>query len=512
MVRMIWRTIIVLALLVLVAPALAETRVALVVGNGAYASARMVLPNPPADAKLVAALLERVGFSVDLVVDGSREQMYEALDRFAGKAETADIALFYFAGHGIQDLGQNYLMPVDAELKRQRDLRDRFVPLDDVLQSLSQARGAKILMLDACRDNEAVEALRAAVPRSRSAAVSRGLAPLPKVAGMLVAFATQPGVVAADGTAFNSPFTEALARHLAQPGLELRQMLTRVRVDVAKATDHKQIPEVSDSLLGEVFLNLSSESGSGERPAVPLLPPPPSRVQQQVAPQTPTAAPRPLDVARVAPSTSAAPLAQGALGQPQAAAVAQRAILYEESGEPQGGTSLEGTVTWRTESGSGGRGQPLATALRGEVTIPGRNMRVVLMFRRNGDPTLPASHTIEVQFSLPANFANASIANVPGLIMKAGEQSQGAALAGLSVRVTGGFFLIGLSILDSERVANEQLLRDRDWIDIPILYANGRRAVLTLEKGTPGEKAFNDALAAWRAAGSNFSASGRPPQ
>ena len=251
----IWPAALALAIIFVAVPALAETRVALVVGNGAYASARMALPNPPADAKLVATLLERVGFSVDLVVDGGREQMYEALDRFATKAETADLALFYFAGHGIQDLGQNYLMPVDAELKRQRDLRDRFVPLDDVLQSLSEARGAKIVVLDACRDNEAVEALRAAVPRSRSAAVSRGLAPMPKVSGMLVAFATQPGVVAADGTAPNSPFTEALARHLAHPGVELRQMLTRVRVDVAKATDQKQIPEVSDSLLGEVFLN-----------------------------------------------------------------------------------------------------------------------------------------------------------------------------------------------------------------------------------------------------------------
>ncbi len=250
----IGRVVAVLVAILVAAPASAETRIALVVGNGGYSAPRMALPNPPADARLVAGLLERVGFSVDLVVDGGREQMYEALDRFAAKAETADVALFYFAGHGIQDLGQNFLMPVDAELKRQRDLRDRFVPLDDVVQSLSQARGAKILVLDACRDNEAVDALRAAVPRSRSAAVTRGLAPMPKVSGMLVAFATQPGVVATDGSAANSPFTEALARHLAEPGLELRQVLTRVRIDVARATEQKQIPEVSDSLLGEVVL------------------------------------------------------------------------------------------------------------------------------------------------------------------------------------------------------------------------------------------------------------------
>lgn len=238
------------------------------------------------------------------------------------------------------------------------------------------------------------------------------------------------------------------------------------------------------------------------------------RVQQQGVPQAqqtpPATAPRPGDVARVVPGTTAP--STGQPGQPQVAPVAQRAILYEESGEPQGGTSLEGTVVWRTESVSGGQGQPLETALRGEVTIPARNLRVTLVLRRNTDSTLPASHTIEVQFALPANFANAGIANVPGLIMKAEEQSQGAALAGLSVRVTGGFFLIGLSSLESERSANEQLLRDRDWIDIPILYENGRRAVLTLEKGTPGEKAFNDALAAWRAAGNNSSAPSATPQ
>jgi hypothetical protein len=267
-----------------------------------------------------------------------------------------------------------------------------------------------------------------------------------------------------------------------------------------------------------------SDSPASTEPVVGSDPPGPrpvpkvaDRVQQQGAPSQPAAppaaAPRPGDVARVAPGTAApspAPATQAP--QPGVVPVAQRAILYEESGEPQGGTSLEGTVLWRTESVSGGQGQPLETALRGEVTIPARNLRVTLVLRRNTDSTLPASHTIEVQFTLPANFANAGIANVPGLIMKAEEQSQGAALAGLSVRVTGGFFLIGLSSLDSERAANEQLLRDRDWIDIPILYDNGRRAVLTLEKGTPGEKAFNDALAAWRAAGNNSSAPSTTPQ
>jgi hypothetical protein len=172
---------------------------------------------------------------------------------------------------------------------------------------------------------------------------------------------------------------------------------------------------------------------------------------------------------------------------------------------------MTGTVTWRTESVSGGQNQPLETALRGEIEIPGRNVKATLVIRRNADATLPASHTIELQFTLPENFPNAGIANVPGILMKADESARGAAMAGLSVRVTNGFFLIGLSNLEIERTVNEQLLRDRGWIDIPILYDNGRRAVLTLEKGTPGAQAFNDAFAAWQTASSAAPAAAPQP-
>jgi hypothetical protein len=175
------------------------------------------------------------------------------------------------------------------------------------------------------------------------------------------------------------------------------------------------------------------------------------------------------------------------------------AVLYEEGGKP-GGTSFEGTVLWRTESASGGEGHPFETALRGEVTIPGRNLKASFVLRRNTDSTLPASHMLEVQFTLPANFANAGIAKVPGINLKTTDLSQGERLAGASVRVMGGFFLIGLSGREGDRAANEQLLRGSHWIDIPIIYDNGRRAALTLEKGEAGKKAFSDALSAWETA------------
>jgi hypothetical protein len=221
-------------------------------------------------------------------------------------------------------------------------------------------------------------------------------------------------------------------------------------------------------------------------PAAPAQPAP----EQQTARVEPPAAPAPAAPAATEPS-SPPPSQSGPL-------VAQRATLYEEGPNQQSGEALAGTVLWRTESVTTGQGQPLETAIRGDIEIPGRNLHASMVIRRNADATLPASHTVEIQFDLPPDFPNAGIANVPGVVMKADESARGATVSGLSVRVTSGFFLIGLSNLDTERSVNEQLLRDRSWIDVPILYDNGRRAVLTLEKGTPGTQAFNDAFNAWR--------------
>jgi uncharacterized caspase-like protein len=230
-------------------------RVALVIGNGAYASSLMQrLDNPPHDAEAIASILKKLGFDVDVVTDATKQTMEDAIARLARKARDADVTVLFYAGHGLQDLGKNYLAPIDATLSDETDLRRRFVRLDDVLGDLADAKGARILILDACRDNRAIEALRAALPKSRSAGVSRGLARVPEAEGQLVAFATQPDRVAADGEGADSPFTTALVAHLGEPGVELRTVLTRVRGDVARATDHDQIPEVSDSLLGEIYL------------------------------------------------------------------------------------------------------------------------------------------------------------------------------------------------------------------------------------------------------------------
>ena len=124
-------------------------------------------------------------------------------------------------------------------------------------------------------------------------------------------------------------------------------------------------------------------------------------------------------------------------------------------------------------------------------------MRMTWSLRRNTDKALPASHTIEIMFTLPADFSEGSVANVPGVLMKTAEQTRGTPLAGLAVKVTSGFFLIGLSSVETDLQRNIQLLKERSWFDIPVVYTNGKRAILALEKGAPGERAFDDAFRAW---------------
>jgi hypothetical protein len=185
-------------------------------------------------------------------------------------------------------------------------------------------------------------------------------------------------------------------------------------------------------------------------------------------------------------------------GGPVAPAVAQRVVLYEEeANDPQGKRYL-GSVIWKTETVSPGPGKPPELAVRADVEIPERRMNMTFSLRQNTDQTLPASHTVEIMFNLPADFAPGGINNVPGILMKQAEQTRGTPLAGLAVKVTSGFFLIGLSAVESDRQRNIELLKERAWFDIPIVYTNNRRAILALEKGTPGERAFAEAFATWK--------------
>jgi hypothetical protein len=187
----------------------------------------------------------------------------------------------------------------------------------------------------------------------------------------------------------------------------------------------------------------------------------------------------------------------GAPGNQAAPAVAQRVVLYEEDPNDPQGKRFVGSAIWRTETVSPGAGLAPELAVRADIEIPDRRMTVTWSLRRNTDKALPASHTIEIMFNLPADFPGGGIANVPGVLMKQAEQARGTPLAGLAVKVTNGFFLIGLSAVDADRQRNMQLLKDQEWFDVPIVYTNGGRAIMAVEKGPPGDRAFADAFAAW---------------
>jgi hypothetical protein len=200
--------------------------------------------------------------------------------------------------------------------------------------------------------------------------------------------------------------------------------------------------------------------------------------------------------------TPSRPKISDRLGQPTqpqpGVAVAQRVVLYEEDPADPQGKRFIGTTVWRTETKPGVAGRPPELAVRADIEIPDRKMSVTWSLRRNTDQSLPASHTIEIVFNMPNDAASGGVQNVPGVLMKQAEQTRGVPLAGLAVKVTPGFFLIGLSALETDTQRNIQLLKERSWFDIPIVYNNNRRAILAMEKGTPGEKAFNDAFASWR--------------
>lgn len=189
------------------------------------------------------------------------------------------------------------------------------------------------------------------------------------------------------------------------------------------------------------------------------------------------------------------------VGQPaageQLAPVAQRVVLYDEDPSDPKGKQYVGTVVWRTEQIKASAGKPADIAVRADIEIPDRKFKMSMSFRRNTDTSLPASHTAELTFVLPSDFVGGGVSNVPGILMKSNEQARGTPLAGLAVKVTDGFFLVGLSNVDADRSRNLQLLKERSWFDVPLVYTNQRRAIIAIEKGSPGERAFNEAFAAW---------------
>ena len=172
-------------------------------------------------------------------------------------------------------------------------------------------------------------------------------------------------------------------------------------------------------------------------------------------------------------------------------------MLSEEDPADTRGKRYVGSVIWRTETGSPTAGQSANLAVKADLEIPERRVNVKMSLHRNTDKKLPASHTIEIIFNLPADSPFGGIANVAGIKMKQAEQARAAPLAGLATQVISGFFIVGLSAIESDMQRNLEMLKAWSWFDIPVVYNNGRRANLEIEKGTFGERSFAEAFTAW---------------
>ncbi|MBR1277592.1 tetratricopeptide repeat protein [Bradyrhizobium sp. AUGA SZCCT0283] len=226
-----------------------DRRIALVIGNSAYQNVA-ALPNPVRDANLVADVLKRTGFeAVTLLTDLRKDALVSVLRDFAARAETADWAVVYYAGHGMEVGGINYLIPTDAKIAADRDIGFEAVPLEQVLNAAERAKKLRLVILDACRDNPfANQMKRTLTVASRS--VSRGLAAVEPEAGTLVVYAAKDGETALDGDGINSPFASAFVKNLPTPGLEVRRLFDFVRDDVMEATGRKQKPFSYGSISG----------------------------------------------------------------------------------------------------------------------------------------------------------------------------------------------------------------------------------------------------------------------
>lgn len=248
--------------------------------------------------------------------------------------------------------------------------------------------------------------------------------------------------------------------------------------------------------------------------AAPATTPPPGTAPAPATPPAAEAAPAapaaaatpPAPAAATPPAPAAAPA--GAAPAPAAAAAApaetalpvgQKAIFYEERTSTAQGSAEPGSIVWSLVQESPGGDLPPEPAIRAEATIPGKDIQLRMTIRRNTDQTLPASHIIEMIFLTPDGFEGGGVDNILRVAMKSSEQDAGSPLIGIPAKIADGFFLVALNDTKADEDANMTLLRGQDWIDVPVVYKTGRRALLTMEKGIPGEKVFDEAIKAWQA-------------
>ena len=247
------------SLLMLATPVLAAQRVALVIGNAAYAHVPR-LSNPPNDAEAISASLGRLGFTVTRLADAGMAELIKGLRAFKSAARGSEIALVFYSGHGIEVDKRNFLVPVDARLASADDVEYEAVSLDLVMRAVGRNSGLGLVILDACRDNPFAAAMQRHGSTKSTRAIGKGLARVEPTGETLVAYAAKEGTQASDGEGSNSPYTTALLSYLEEPGLEVGMMFRKVRDAVLKATGNDQEPFVYGSLSSEgVYLAAASD-------------------------------------------------------------------------------------------------------------------------------------------------------------------------------------------------------------------------------------------------------------
>lgn len=260
-----------LILTVWCSPGAAEgKRVALVIGNAGYQHASD-LRNPRNDAQDVGAALKKVGFDVIYGFDLSQMEMGRIIQQFASALDGASVGVFFYAGHGIQINGVNYLVPVDSRMESEHSPDFELIRLDLVQRVMENRRRTNILFLDACRDNPLARNLARAMG-TRSASIGRGLAATESGIGTLVSFSTQPGNVALDGAGRNSPYARSLAQHLAREGSDIADMLINIRRDVIKSTNYRQVPWEHSALTDRFYFSAPTGAQSASPSPLPSLP------------------------------------------------------------------------------------------------------------------------------------------------------------------------------------------------------------------------------------------------
>jgi len=250
--------------------ALAERRFALVIGNSDYESVGD-LPNASNDAELISARLRSVGFETELLIDQSEDAFGEALDRLASAAHELDVVAVYYAGHGIQKGGENYLIPVDAELKNESAIERETISLKSIMDVLERVP-VSLLFLDACRDNPLANDLAGKSNASGRNAVAKGLAVVRPIGDMLITFATLPNSVASDGQSDNSPFARSLAKHIPTPNTEVSILMKRVTKDVLEETRGEQRPQQLSQMQKEFYFASAKEPDAAVETAVTSRP------------------------------------------------------------------------------------------------------------------------------------------------------------------------------------------------------------------------------------------------